>query len=237
MTIRTILAAAALPLAALPGLAWAQEAPAEEETGAFSIEGEVGLLSDYRFRGISLSGKEPEATASLTVSHESGLYASAWVSNVDLGFGQADDVEMDWTVGYSRDVGAVSLDVGGVYYTYLGQSGFNYWELYGSVGTKVGPADVKLGLAYAPKQDNLGGDDNTYVYIAGELPIGDTPLSANATFGWEDGAFADKKIDWTVGLAYDLGGGIAAGLTYVDSHRSFTTAGDPTVVASLKWGF
>lgn len=237
MTIRTILAAAVLPFAALPGLARAQEAPAEEESGAFTIEGEVGVLSDYRFRGLSLSGKEPEVTASLTVSHESGFYVSAWASNVELGNGKANNAEMDWTAGFSKDLGGVTADIGGVYYTYLNHSDLNYWEVYGSLGTKVGPADVKLGLAYAPKQDHLGGEDNTYVYVSGEMPFGDSPLSAHASLGWEDGVFADKKLDWSAGLAYDLGSGFTADVSYVDSHRSFSTAGDPTVVASLKWGF
>lgn len=238
MKITQYLAAAALvlPLAAMPGIAHAEEAE-EEASGPIDISGEIGVLSDYRFRGISLSGKDPEVTASLTVEHESGLYASAWVSNVDLGTGSADDVEMDFTAGFAKDVGNVSFDVGGVYYVYAGNSGFNYFELYGSVGTKVGPADVKVGVAYAPSQGNIGSQDNTYVYISGELPIGDSPLSLHGTFGYENGAFGNHKKDWLIGASYDLGSGFTLSADYVDTARSFSSLGDPTVVASLKWGF
>lgn len=238
MTIKNLLAAAALglPLALLPGIAHAQEAE-EEAAGPIDVSAEVGLFSDYRFRGVSLSGKDPEVTASLTVEHQSGFYASAWVSNVDIGTGSADDIEMDWTVGYSRDVGNVTLDMGGIYYSYAGNSDLNYFEVYGSVGTKVGPADVKVGVAYAPSQDNIGGTDNTYVYISGEVPIGDGPLSLHGTFGYENGAFGDHKKDWVVGASLDLGSGFTATADYVDTARSFSTAGDPTVVVSLKKSF
>lgn len=229
-------AAMAMPLAALPGVAHAEEAD-EEASGPIDISAEVGVFSDYRFRGISLSGKDPEVTASLSIEHESGLYASAWVSNVDLGTGSADDVEIDWTAGFSTDVGAVNLDAGVIYYQYPGNGSFNYVEFYGAVGTKVGPADVKVGVAYAPRQDNIGGLDNTYVYIAGELPIGDGPLSLHGQFGIEDGAFGDAKRDWLIGASFDLGSGFTASADYVDTARSYTTAGDPTVVVSLKKSF
>lgn len=239
MKVTHLLAAAlALPLAAIPAMAHAEEAAAEEEaTPTWDLEGEIGLLSDYRFRGVSLSGKDPEATASVSVTHESGFYASAWVSNTDLGTGKADDLEADWTVGFSKDVGNVNLDVGGIYYSYLGNSDFNYFEVYGAVGTKVGPADMKVGVAYAPKQDNLGGNDNTYVYISGEAPLGDGPVSVHGTFGFENGAFADHKKDWLLGLSIDLGSGFTGSVDYVDTAHSLTTNGDATVVASLKFGF
>ncbi|MFM5950837.1 MAG: TorF family putative porin [Novosphingobium sp.] len=240
MKITHLLAAATLvlPLAAIPAIAHAQEAAAEEEaTPTWDLEGEIGVLSDYRFRGISLSGKDPEATLSVGVTHESGFYASAWASNADLGTGKADDLEVDWTVGFSKDVGNVNLDVGGIYYSYLDNSGFNYFEVYGAVGTKVGPADMKVGVAYAPKQDNLGGNDNTYVYISGEAPLGKGPVSVHGTFGFENGAFADHKKDWLLGLSVDLGSGLTGSVDYVDTAHSLTTAGDATVVASLKFGF
>jgi uncharacterized protein (TIGR02001 family) len=239
MRIKTLLVAIALaaPLAALPSAAHAQEAAEEEATPTWDIEGELGLASDYRFRGLSLSGKEPEVTASLSVAHSSGLYASAWASNVELGSGKADDLEVDWTVGFSKDVGKVNLDVGGVFYSYPGNSGLNYVEVYGAIGTKVGPADMKVGVAYAPSQNNIGGQGNTYVYVSGEVPLGKGPVSLHGTVGYENGAFGNKKTDWNVGVSVDLGSGFTGSVDYVDTARSFTTNGDPTVVASLKFGF
>ena len=243
MKFKSVLAAAAIavPLVAFPSVAWAQDDAksdaGEEASGPLTLSGEVGILTDYRFRGLSLSGHNPELTASLTLEHESGLYASAWVSNVDLGFGQADNIEIDWTAGFSKDVGNVSFDTGVIYYSYMKHSDFNYFEGYASVGTKVGPADVKVGVAYAPKQDNLGGDDNTYVYVSGDLPLGDGPFSLHGTFGYEDGAFAVHKKDWLLGASVDLGHGATLSADYVDTAHDVTGLGGETGVVSLKWGF
>jgi uncharacterized protein (TIGR02001 family) len=238
MKFKTLLAVAALPLLALPTTAFAQDEAAEEAAGPIEIDLEIGVFSDYRFRGISLSGKEPEATAEIAVSHESGLYAAAWVSNVDSNFGgQPDEVEVDLTAGFSKDFGPINLDVGAIYYLYPNETGFDYVELYGGITVPVGPASVTVGANYAPSQNSLGNTDNTYVYISGDLPITDTPVSIHGTFGYEDGAFADKKRDWLIGASYDVGGGFTASLDYVDTHRSFTNLGDATAVFSITKAF
>ncbi|MFO1255467.1 MAG: TorF family putative porin [Sphingomonadaceae bacterium] len=241
MKFRTFLAAAAFiaPLAAMPNVALAQDdaAEADEASGPFEISGEVGVLTDYRFRGLSLSGHNPELTASVTVEHESGLYASAWASNVDLGLGGADNVEVDWTAGFSKDVGNVNIDVGAIYYSYMNHGDFNYVEGFGSIGIKLGAAEVRVGAAYAPKQDNIGGQDNTYVYVSGDLPLGKGPFSLHGTFGYENGAFADHKKDWLIGASVDLGNGATLSADYVDTAHDFTGLGGETAVVSLKWGF
>ena len=239
MKLKSLLAAVVLaaPLAMTPGVAWAQDGEGEEATPTWDLSGEIGIATDYRFRGLSLSDKEPEGTAMLSVAHKSGFYGSVWASNVDLGSGKADDLEADWTIGFSKDVGNLNFDVGGIYYTYLGDHTLNYVEGYAAVGTTVGPADVKVGVAYAPKQDNLGGQDNTYVYISGEVPLGKGPLSLHGTFGYEHGAFADHKKDWILGISADLGSGLTGTVDYIDTAHSLTSAGDPAVVASLKFGF
>jgi hypothetical protein len=75
MNYRLLLAAAALPLAAMPTAAFAQDEEAEA-SGPITISGEVGVFSDYRFRGLSLTDHKLELTAELSVEHESGLEQS-----------------------------------------------------------------------------------------------------------------------------------------------------------------
>lgn len=235
MKLKTVLAAAALPLLAMPGVAFAQE-ETEETAGPIEIDFTLAGLTDYRFRGLSLSANKPEATAELAVTHESGFYASAWASNVDTDFdGKGNDLEVDWTVGYSKDVGSINLDAGVIYYSYLDHSNLNYFEVYGGVTVPAGNASITLGAAYAPKQDNIGGGDNTYVYVSGELPIKNTDFTLHGTFGYEDGAFGDKKKDWLVGVSYDMGGGMSAALDYVDTKDDITGLGGPTAVFSLSY--
>src|SRR4051794_26324163 len=43
---------------------------------AFTINGSVTLISDYRFRGISQTNLQPAIQGSLTLTHSSGFYAS-----------------------------------------------------------------------------------------------------------------------------------------------------------------
>src|SRR3546814_14012446 len=117
---RRILAIAAMPLLFVSTAAGAQDEDAEateETSGAWELDAEVGFNSDYRFRGISLSDKEVQGTAEVSVSHESGLYFGAWASNVAL-IDNADNVEVDLYAGYATDVGNVSFDVGAAYYAY-----------------------------------------------------------------------------------------------------------------------
>ena len=54
----------------------------EKSSGLFSIDLSLGAVSDYRFRGISLSNKDPAFQPSVTVTHKSGAYASVWGSNI-----------------------------------------------------------------------------------------------------------------------------------------------------------
>lgn len=233
---RRIVSVLALPLMFASTAAWAQDDEGEESTGPWEVDGEIGVLSDYRFRGISLSSKDPEVTAELSVAHESGFYAGVWASNVAINNG-ADDVEVDLYAGFAPEVGAVSLDFGAVYYLYPSNSDFNYVEFVASAGTTVGPATVTVGVAYAPSQDNIGNQDNTYLYVNGDLPIGESPVSLHGQFGIEDGAFGDAKRDWLLGATYDFGGGFSATLDYVDTARAYTSLGDATVVASLAFAF
>ncbi|MXO71079.1 TorF family putative porin [Alteraurantiacibacter buctensis] len=231
-TIRMAALAACL-VAGLPVAAQAQSA--EDEAAEWEVDGEIGLFSDYRFRGVSLSGKDAEVTGELSVAHESGFYAGTWLSNVDLGSG-ADDLEVDLYAGWATEVGLVSLDVGAIYYLYPSDGSLDYIELTGSVGTSIGPASVSLGAAYAPSQGALGNTDNTYVYVAGEVALTDM-ATLHGSFGIEDGAFGNSKRDWTVGVNLDVGHGFTAGVAYVDTARAGTALADPTAVFSVTKSF
>ncbi|MEY3657533.1 MAG: hypothetical protein RL425_294 [Pseudomonadota bacterium] len=207
------LASLALPafLAATPALAQ------DEETGPLDISFSIAAVSDYRFRGVSLSNGDPAIQPSLTVSHESGLYASLWGSNIANNDG--DDIEIDATIGLSKEVGSLTLNAGGIYYIYPGASEYDYAELFGSVGTDIGKANVTVNVTYAPSQDNIGNQDNIYVGVAATHPLGDI-ITLNGAFGIEDGAFGDSKRDWSIGADVDGGNGFVIGIKYVDTART-----------------
>jgi uncharacterized protein (TIGR02001 family) len=210
----------------------------EEAEGPITVTGGVNVVSDYRFRGVSLSDKDFAVQPTLTVSHESGFYVGVWGSNLAENAG--DDVEVDLYAGFAGG-DAVTYDLGATYYLYPGVSSFNYVELTGKLGTTVGP--VKLGgqLSYVPSQDNTGNNDNIYLGTNASIGIPDSPITLTASVGYEDGAFTtgSGKLDWTLGATASFSG-FTAGVSYVDSdRRSVFVGGDAkaAVVFSLGYAF
>ena len=63
---------------ALPSLS----AVAEEEKSAHSIDFNIGLFSQYIFRGLQQTNGNPALQGSVDYSHESGLYAGTWFSTI-----------------------------------------------------------------------------------------------------------------------------------------------------------
>ena len=212
-----------------------EAANAAQPASAFTIDAALAVVSDYRFRGISLADKDPAVQPDLTIGHESGLYLNLWGSNIADDGG--DDIEVDVTLGFAASAGGIDYDLSAALYTYPGASQFNYVELTASVSTGVGPATLGAKVAYAPSQDNIGGVDNLYVAATGEVPIANTPFKLTGSIGVEDGAFGDRKIDWSLGASADFAG-FTLGASYVDTARTFgDPLGDATVVVSLSRSF
>ena len=216
--------------AATPAFAQDEEAEAE---GPITISGGIAVVSDYRFRGVSLSDKDFAVQPTITIKHESGLYLGAWASNVANNPG--DDVELDIYAGFAGG-DAVTYDVGATYYVYPGVSAFNYAELTGKLGTTVGPVTLGGILAYAPSQDGTGNTDNIYVGGNASFAIPSTPLTFTSSLGLEDGAFGNNKIDWSLGVTASVSG-FTLGASYVDTNRFVGGLGKAGAVFSVSYGF
>ena len=229
------LAAACVALSSMAAAtpAFAQDAEAEEAEGPISISGSLGVVSDYRFRGVSLSDKDFAVQPTITVSHESGLYVGAWASNIANNPG--DDVELDIYAGFAGG-DTVTYDIGATYYVYPGFSSANYIEFIGKTGTTVGPVTLGGILAYAPSQDGTGNQDNLYVGGTASVAIPNTPLTLNSSLGLEDGAFGDNKLDWSLGVSASVAG-FTLGASYVDTNRFVGGLGKAGAVFSVSYGF
>jgi uncharacterized protein (TIGR02001 family) len=206
-----ILTVAALLLPSLPALAQ-DTAPSD-----FDVTATITAVSDYRFRGLSLSDRDPALQGSVEVSHSSGFYVGTWGSTIK---GTSADVEVDLYGGWRGKAGAIDLDAGAVAYVYPGSSDFNYVEMLASTATTIGPAQLKLGAAYAPSQSNIGGADNVYFYGEASAGIPSTPVTVKAHVGHEDGSLAGptgKKWDWSIGADVVLDR-FTLGLSYVDTN-------------------
>jgi uncharacterized protein (TIGR02001 family) len=75
------------------------------------VSAAIGVQSDYRFRGVTLTDRQPVVTLDLAYDHPSGFYAGGSAVGVDEdGFRALGFIEY---AGYARPVGHdLSLDVG-----------------------------------------------------------------------------------------------------------------------------
>ncbi len=113
---------AALLLA--PAVSFAQEAEAES-----NFSWNVGVVSDYVFRGVSQSNREIAIQGGVDYAFgDSGFYVGTWASTVDYGEVDAPDFEADFYVGYNTDLGEkFNLDLMVTRYTYYGeQNGYRF---------------------------------------------------------------------------------------------------------------
>lgn len=227
-------------------LALLSSAPAfaqEEPAGPVTVSGSVALVSDYRFRGVSQSDKGMAVQGGITLTHESGLYAGTWASNL-AGWGTfgGSNMELDLFGGYAIPLGGATLDVGLTWYMYpSGADKTDFAEPYVKLSSELGPVKGLIGVAYAPKQQALGNwsntpqsaagdkEDNFYVWgdVSGAVP--NTPVTLKAHLGWSNGnpglgpngtsvAPTGKYLDWLVGADVAIPGTpLTLGVAYVDT--------------------
>lgn len=220
-------------VAAFSADAGAQEAasPAKRLDAAFSLS----AVTDYRYRGLSLSNKKPALQAELTLSHAAGVYSRLWGSTI-AGNGGA-NLETQLTLGYYAEFGALNADVQAAYYVYPGASIDNYGEVAMRLGLAIGASELGVTASYAPPQSTIGDLDNFYAGLDGRVPLADGLATLTGNFGIEDGAFGDRKLDWSIGATRDVGP-VTFGLAYVDTDRTFgDRLGKSTLVASVAAAF
>lgn len=226
-SIRSLTAATILStsvLFAVPALAQ-DEAAAES---SITVSANVAIVSEYRFRGVDLSGGDLAIQGGVDVAHDSGFYVGTWASSLDedtVGYGST---ELDIYGGWSGNLTeGVALDVGVIQYIYpnAGPGDFDYTEFYGSVGFTFGPAEATVGVAYAPEQDSLGGTDNIYVYTDLGVGVPGTPLTVTGHLGYTDGflTFTDdsKAFDWSIGAEAAVYGPVSLGVAYVGAEGDY----------------
>ena len=149
---KTLIATAIAATACVPHLVHAQAAAPAAAASPHTFTGNVGLYSDYRFRGISQTFLKPALQGGFDYAHSSGFYAGTWASNVYAGTNAAGagvnynngNMEWDFYGGYKWETkSGVGFDVGVLHYYYPGanyanaaRTKYDNTELYGAVSYK-----------------------------------------------------------------------------------------------------
>jgi uncharacterized protein (TIGR02001 family) len=228
-TTTTLSFAALLALAAAPSFAQT-ELPYD-----WSFTANAGLFTDYRFRGISQTNKQPAFQGGFDFGHKLGFYVGNWNSNVDSGLYNGANLEMDFYGGYKGSYKDFSYDAGVLYYYYpgsgvAGSTKIDNTELYVSGGW--GPVSLKYSYALS---DFFGAQDSKGAYyldgtvnfpLTKELAlVGHLGYQGNlknaARITEMDGSVQTSITDWKLGVTYDLKGWML-GASYVDTNRSLS---------------
>ena len=224
---RTAFACAAAVAALLTaGAANAQDTP--------EIAWNVGVTSDYVFRGFSQTNEDPTVFGGVDLTI-GAFYAGAWASGVD--FGDSTDAEFDLYGGYRSEISGFAVDVGVVGYFYTSApngADYDYAELKLAGSRAIGP--VTLGAAVYWSPDFFGADEEA------------TYVEANAAFTpapkWTvSGAIGHQSLDvnadyatWNAGVAYAVTDHVVIDVRYHDADVSGPLS-DDRAVAALKFLF
>lgn len=225
------------------GMLAAAPAVAQDVPKPFTLSGSAGLVSDYRFRGVSQSDKHMAVQGGLTLTHRSGFYAATWGSNL-AGWGTfgGSNMELDLVGGYKHAFGGLTVDAGLTWYMYPGGAAkTDFAEPYVKASTTLGPVNALVGVAYAPKQEALGNfsntrqsrgqsQDNLYVWLDAGAGVPATALTVKGHVGLSHGnpglgpngtsvTPTGRYADWLIGADYVIGP-VTLGVAYVDTNIS-----------------
>lgn len=227
-TLKMAVAAAAASLC-LAGAAQAADSP----TFSFNI----GANNDYVFRGFSQTDEDPSVFGGVDASY--GIaYAGVWVSNVD--FGDDTDFEFDLYGGIKPTVGAVTFDLGVVYYGYAGApsgADYDYWEFKAAAAAPVGPLTLGVATFYSP--DFFGAVDDAFYYEANAaVAIPDTKFSISGALGHQQLEGPGDYTTWNIGVGFALNDHVSFDVRYwdtdTDSSEDPLSLADARVVGGIK---
>lgn len=234
---------------ALSGAAFAQTAAPAAPAPDYTLSFNAGVVTDYRYRGLTQSRHQAAVQGGIDFAHSSGFYVGTWASTIkwvkDLG-GDA-PVEIDFYGGYKGTAGAIGYDVGVLRYQYPGhdlETSPNTTELYGAVTYSM------FTLKYSHAISDLFGFDDSknsyYLDLSAAFDLGNG-WSLTPHIGYQkvkvDGDYS--YTDYALTLGKDLGNGwsASAALIGTDANKAnYRTvndkfAGKTMVVVGIKYAF
>lgn len=202
---------------------------------AQDISYNVGVVSDYVFRGFSQTDEDFALQGGVDLTTDSGFYLGAWGSNVD--FYDSTDAEIDVYGGYRTEAGGFSLDFGAIYYGYVDQpsgADYDFVEVKAAVSRSLAAGSIGAAVYYSP--DFFGGaDEATYVEVNGSFAPAER-FTVGGAVGYQDISNASGYSTWNLGVGYALTENLALDVRYHDSDED-TFLSDSRFVVGLKATF
>jgi len=228
---KTLLGLAVASTFVSPAAVMAQQGTA---ASSHTFTGNVGLFSEYIFRGVKQTDGKPALQGGFDYAHSSGIYLGTWASNVsvlsDAGAYTSSSLEWDFYGGYKGSFGGdFSYDVGLLQYYYPGRvnPGFvkaDTTEIYGALGWKW--LTAKLSISVGDETFGVPNSNGTYYLdLSANYPVTEKfAVQAHYgiqkfkgdTAGVDNDSFASYK-DWKLGATYALPQNFTIGAYYTDT--------------------
>jgi uncharacterized protein (TIGR02001 family) len=193
------------------------------------VTGNLGLASDYRFRGVSQTQNAMAVQGGVDYNHTSGLYIGNWNSSVSTeAYTSGAGVESDVYAGWKKEIArGLTLDVGTLKYFYPRAStsagaSFDTHELY--AGLAYGPVSVKYSQSLSDYFGIANSKNSQYLQADVAWPVSKTQVTVLAHAGRTEVNNSSKLSynDYNVGLAYDLKGWTIAAKYYFNDNKTST---------------
>lgn len=231
-----VLATATFAVAALLSATPAAHAQSAQASSPHTLSGNVGIATEYRYRGIAQTDGDPTVQGGVDYAHASGLYAGTWGSNVswlsDAGGGDvSSSVELDLYGGYKGAWGDFGYDVGVLRYFYPGTYPAGFTSPHTTEVYIAGTWQM-LTLKYSHSVTNLFGvpdsEGSGYFDVGATFDIG-SGFALNAHAGHQSipsGSQGGVRIrsssdcsytDWKLGVSKEFVG-LNWGLAYIDTN-------------------
>jgi len=203
------------------------------------FSGTASLVSDYRYRGISLSDDKPAAQVGLAYDDPFGWYAGVFGSTVRLGRPADPGFQ---TIGYggfaTRLSSNVSVEIGGDYSAFSSTSYYNYGEVFvGLAGDGISARVHYAPRYYGQPSNALYGELNLTkpLYDRFRLVAHAGYLNVRTTHPY-DIKTTQNVVDGRVGVATELDL-FHIELAWVGASRDYSNTRKNTVVLTILFPF
>ncbi|WP_298443969.1 TorF family putative porin [uncultured Ferrimonas sp.] len=188
------------------------------------VSGNLLLVNNYLWRGMTLSLEDPSLQGSVTLEHETGLFAGIAAESYryhDDDGKRQDDYELDYYAGYYRDLTdrlALQLDVN--VFTYGDFNHNTEWGLTAFYG------DSQAAIYYDQDVESWYGQLGHDLVLTDALSLalhGGYYFDDADYYGWDDSSYFDvaATLNWAVSGNVNL----MAGATYHEHEKGYGLVG------------
>lgn len=221
--------------------AMAQAAAPEPD---YTLGYNIGVVSDYRVRGIAQTSFNPALQGGVDFAHKSGFYLGAWASNVswvkEVNGATAGTYELDLYGGYKGAISKdLTYDLGVITYQYPGNNSgvanstyptavtagqyadASTTEVYGALTYSV--VTLKYNRSVGNFLGNLNSSGSQYLDLSANFDLGSgftlTPHIGRQTIPNQTNNAADYT-DYALTIAKDLGNGLVASAAAIGTNAT-----------------